>query len=196
MPTYTDLMIDLETAGKVPGCVVATMALVPFNLDTGQIAPFESCFYTLINRPLQLDSGVFHEDPETLEWWADQNEVARAEFDAANAPGVGVTMEDALRMGHAYAWDNVGPDGRTWSNGASFDIPILDFAAHALDCKVPWGHQNTRCMRTLKNLYPDVPKPEDAGPGHHALFDALWQASYTVRMMQVHTARQAMALRP
>ncbi len=64
-----------------------------------------------------------------------------------------------------------------WSHGEAFDIPIYEYAAHAVGFKAPWHYRAGRDTRTLFDLTgfstKDVPF---IGVEHNALDDAVHQA--------------------
>lgn len=49
---YTDIMIDIETLGRTPGCAIIQIAAVPFNINTGEIST--NTFKMSINAKHQL----------------------------------------------------------------------------------------------------------------------------------------------
>jgi exodeoxyribonuclease VIII len=75
-------------------------------------------------------------------------------------------------------------DFLVWGNGADFDLPILSAAYVAAGFGgPPWKPYNGRCYRTLKNLRPDVPRPERRGTAHNALDDAVFQAEHAIALL-------------
>jgi len=61
-----------------------------------------------------------------------------------------------------------------WSHGASFDIPILDYALRAASIKTPWAYNSVRDTRTLFSISP--PEKIENELKHSALADAVAQA--------------------
>ncbi len=68
---YTDLMLDIETAGREPGCAIIQIAAVPFNINTGDIS--KNVFEMSINLDHQIKNG-YKFDKGTLAWWHRTNE--------------------------------------------------------------------------------------------------------------------------
>ena len=64
-----------------------------------------------------------------------------------------------------------------WGNGATFDNVILRNAYQKTGLDCPWPFWQDRCYRTLKNLAPDIDRPE-LGTLHQALNDATVQAQH------------------
>lgn len=160
-----DVMIDLETLGTDPGCVILSIGAVSFKTA----AP--TAFYERISRIKSLDEG-FVEDENTVEWWNKQDSEVRKE-----AYGGIHTPEEVLSKFSKYLTD-LGDEVRIWGNGANFDNVILAAAYKKLNLPVPWKFWNDRCYRTLKNLYPELPIPPFFGSKHNALNDALHQADH------------------
>jgi hypothetical protein len=81
-------------------------------------------------------------------------------------------------------------DVLVWSNGASFDIPILNSAFNDVNVAAPWKFYNERCYRTMKNLYPDVPYARAEGSvAHNALHDARDQARHLQLIWAAHNKK-------
>ena len=69
---YTDLMVDIETVGRTPGCGIIQIAAVPFNMNTGKIST--NIFKMSINLGKQLKSGKgFTYCSNTYKWWMKEN---------------------------------------------------------------------------------------------------------------------------
>lgn len=64
-----------------------------------------------------------------------------------------------------------------WSNGASFDIPILNHLLKEQDLPVPWSYRNERCYRTVLDWASGTTDLNFHHVKHHALSDARWQAN-------------------
>jgi len=168
-----NLMVDLETLGTRPGCVVLSIGAVWFD-HTGLGEPF----HTVISRDSCKEHGLF-EDEDTLAWWARQSEQAKATLNEAT--GGGVLLPRALQDFQDFVKQQTSV--KVWGNGADFDNPILSAAYHAAGMKQAWTAYNGRCYRTLKNLFPDV-KMERGGIHHNALDDAISQAKHAVAILQ------------
>lgn len=160
-----DVMIDLETLGVDPGCVILSIGAVSFKTAV------PTAFYQRISRLHSLEEG-FVEDEDTVEWWSKQDsEVRREAYGGIHHP------VEVLENFSKYL-QSLGDEVRIWGNGANFDNVILAAAYKKLGLPVPWKFWNDRCYRTLKNLYPKLPVPPFYGAKHNALNDALHQADH------------------
>lgn len=191
-------MKDLETGGKVPGCVIFSIGIIQFNplAETVDEIFSDEGFYTVINKQdsldhfLHLDQG--HPD-STMTWWDKQSEEARKVLKEAESTKTSVPLKLAIDGTIDYVAEHCSPrSARMLGNGADFDNPIFGVAAHMAGIKVPWSYGG-RCYRTLKNLDeflgPDfkAPKMQRAGTHHNALDDAkdqamhLWEFLHDIR---------------
>ena len=165
-----NIMIDLETLGTRPGCVILSIAAVPFA------TPFDiESFYVRISEPSWYLYPGFHVDQATLEWWSKQNAEARKE-----AFGGTDDCKSAL-YSFAECCRALPTAPVVWGNGASFDLTILSEAYKLLGMRPPWKYTDERCYRTLKALYPQIPYLEPQVK-HNALQDASAQAQHAARI--------------
>lgn len=159
-----DVMVDLETLGIRPGSVIRSIGAVVFDPSTNKLG---STFYQNICSDSCKKAGLTT-DPDTVKWWAQQSQEAK---DALIDDQVELV---AARESFATWFDLV--DGeRIWSQGANFDIVLLECAYRAVKQDIPWKFWETRCSRTvlaLGNRKSVTPK----GEKHNALADAKGQA--------------------
>lgn len=165
-----EIMVDLETLGRRPGCKILSIGAVVFGPNG-----LQDEFYLALTTE---DQTALHEDPETVQWWAKQSAEARRVF---TEPKRGFV--DGM-----VAWRHwlQGLGGKRslalWGNGADFDNAILQVAHDAAGVDAPWEFWNNRCYRTLKNL-PGAPKLSSrAGTYHNALDDAKTQALHAIEL--------------
>lgn len=163
-------MLDLETLGKRPGCVIRSIGAVgfdPFGTECGR------GFYANITRESCLEAGL-HVDPSTEAWWEKQSPAARARLEQDQRPlrEVAQELEDRLRSSSVE---------QIWSHGAGFDIPIWEAALHALGMQAPWKFWNARDTRTLFWLTGLDTRTVAREGTHH---DALADAQHQVRCVQ------------
>ena len=89
-------------------------------------------------------------------------------------------MPDAL-----IEFSNWIPDGAiVWGNGSDFDNVILKNAYRRVDMPTPWPKFNDRCFRTMKTIFKDVQKPKREGIAHSALDDAIFQATWILKIFE------------
>lgn len=160
------VMLDLETLGTEPGCVITSVGAVAWWPRDGRIV---SEFKGNISIEDSLHWGLKIEG-KTLAWWFTQpTEAQRAMTDGARA------MMPVL--GEFAGWlDAQGQISGMWAHGATFDPPILGAAYKAMDCDVPWHYRAPRDTRTLFDLAGY--EPPRAGVTHDALQDARDQAAW------------------
>ena len=171
-----DIMLDLETLGTKPGCIVLSIGAVFFGPDgLGQE------FYRVISIPKSEKIGL-GTDRDTVEWWNKQSEEARMVVGAANGPDAVSPIVAAAEFSEFVESYGDKNEVRVWGNGSDFDQPILAEIYHRVGVPVPWKFWNNRCYRTLKYLNPSE-KLVRAGVYHNALDDAKSQAEHAVRML-------------
>jgi hypothetical protein len=178
-----NFMMDLETLGTTPGCVILSIGVVAFDpfADQPDDVMHDEGFYTVVNKTSCIDA-LLHVDNETAMWWAKQDEAARAVLIQAADPEASVPLYDALQGMVDYVSGHCAPkQARVWGNGADFDNPIVAVAARHAQIEIPWKWGN-RCYRTVKNLHEFIepgffpPPVSRAGTHHNALDDARTQA--------------------
>lgn len=163
-------MIDLETLGNTPTAVIASVGIVKFDLRKDFEFDLAEMYAEVVDRESCVKAGLTM-DVSTVEWWIKQGEKAKRIFDkrGVNLKTVLLEIRDYMRL-----WEN--KDAGVWSNGANFDIPILENAYKLCDLEIPWKYHQVRCFRTLKSLYPNVTLENNNK--HDALSDAIYQAKY------------------
>ncbi len=172
------VMLDLETLGLHPGCVVMSIGAIKFDpfgelpeivvVDGAPTIP--EGFYAIIDIKDSVAQGLTI-DPETEKWWHTQDAEVRDQLFAGN----GVLLSEAIQRFNDWYPD---PMETVWANGASFDQPIWNVACQAVGGEVPWNYRKVRDCRTLfdlafredYSLYRNGPYPR-----HHALFDCYRQ---------------------
>jgi hypothetical protein len=169
----THLMLDLETLGIRPGCVVLSVGAVVFGRE-GVLDRFEAPI--LLSSCLELGLTV---DADTLGWWAGRED--RGPLIAACEGATTRALPAVLLRFHDFVRQRGGGPLCVWSNGADFDVPILQAAYDACRLPPPWGAYAARCYRTLKSLRPDI--VAEGPKAHTALADAERQALHTIRLL-------------
>jgi hypothetical protein len=159
-------MVDLETLGVVPGCVILSIGAVFF--DESELG---ERFYKVVNTQNCIEAGL-HIDPDTVKWWDKQSiEANKVRTDAMLD---NVSLNQVLTEFNTFLSQATGV--KVWGNGADFDNAILAAAYKAAGVKQGWIPYNGRCYRTIKNTAPNVPKIVRTGTYHNALDDAISQA--------------------
>ncbi len=162
----TAVMLDLETLGTRPDCVIMTLGAVKFDpYDPDR--EFGSGIYLKMDLEEQLTMGRTVDD-STIEWWARQDARVRTE---AWEGGDRSSVEDLKRELNRFL---VGVDD-IWSQGPVFDIAILEDLYRSQKWGFPWHFWQIRDSRTLFKVtgYQLDIKREQA---HNALIDCVYQA--------------------
>lgn len=163
------VMLDLETLGCKPGCIVLSIGAVAFSKEA---EPIEWPAIRLMPDLWQQQEMGMGMDVGTVKWWMKQSDAAREVMQVPRSP-----LRMALGNFSRWIQEVCGADGtpEIWGNGASFDEPILRALYEAAGVLVPWSHYDARCYRTMKALVPHVAM-ERTGTHHDALDDATTQA--------------------
>lgn len=165
MARMTDVMFDLETFGKAPGCALRSVGAVFFDTRGN----FGAEYYRNIDKQSCLDAGL-KIDPETEAWWSSQGKEAQERLLVNPRPLREVVLEFAN-------WFLAKGGERIWCQGATFDAPVWEAASTAVGAKLPWKFWNVRDTRTLYDLYNFDPRSvKREGTHHNALDDAKHQA--------------------
>jgi len=178
-----NIMLDLETLGREPGCVVCSVGAVAFDLT--QMLP--ETFDRKIDIVHSNKRFMLTMDPETVLWWlgaedsSPTEETRKALFSKRGLP-LRVVCMSFVRW---YAMLRERYNVKTipvWGNSASFDCKIWEHCFHVTNVKVPWTFRDVRCYRTWKNLpMVKMSKTQPKRSEHHdALSDAKYQAQHMV----------------
>lgn len=174
------LMVDLETLSTAGDAAIAQVGLAPFWIDGEGLAA--EGLQINVDPQSCIDAG-FRVDWSTLHWWMMQSQDAR---DALPAPGRGTNIATALLAVKDYVarlQREVEGARRiyVWSNGATFDIPIMSHAFRQLSLAEPWGYTDARDTRTLSMLALNAVRPKPVVK-HQALDDAVAQVLWVQNM--------------
>jgi DNA polymerase III epsilon subunit-like protein len=173
--SFKHTMIDLETLGTSPGCVILSIGAVFFDKRLG----LGDEFYTVVNTESCL-AHKLHVLQSTVDWWAGQSEEAKTVLALADAKG-SAPLPAALEELNKFILKGTGT--RIWGNGADFDNAILSAAYYNTGVKPAWQPYNGRCYRTIKNLYPGQRMGKKRqGTHHNALDDAKSQADHLIEL--------------
>jgi hypothetical protein len=159
-------MVDLETLGTSPDCVVLTVGAVKFNPCVYN-SPYGALYHKIdVDSQIKLGRTI---DDSTLDWWNKQDEHIREEaLSENNRTG----LEDFIKEFNRFC---VGVDV-LWSQGPLFDFAILQNLYAQLKTPIPWHYWQIRDSRTLFSLMPFDPRKEIQVEAHNALADAYVQA--------------------
>jgi inhibitor of KinA sporulation pathway (predicted exonuclease) len=170
------VMLDLETWGTAPGCAIRSIGAVAFSLVHIDVSP--APFYRNIEDQSCVDAGLI-KDPATEAWWAKQS--AEAQDFLLRDP---VLLPEALS--EFWTWFKQVDGAQLWSQGANFDIPILEAAYRATGVAIPWKYFNVRDTRTVYDICGfDYYAEAREGTHHNALDDCMHQ----IKMVQAAIGR-------
>ena len=179
------VMIDLETMSTQPDAAVCSIGAVLFDPELPGEGIRPETFY----RRGLLSSSVLHGgqmEPETVLWWMQRDDAARAELWAE--PSSLVRALTDLR-------DWMQPHNVTdvWGNGADFDLVILSGAYLRARLTRPWTYHQQRCLRERRQAHRRLKLPGDGEAQHHALHDAVWGARMAVHILREEARRDELA---
>lgn len=167
MSKRKSVMVDLETMGTTPDTVVLTLGAVRFDPYADDRVKEDRENEKLYLRFVLETQDARSISEDTLKWWADQSDEARAEaFDDGDDR---IDLEDGLRQFTRFFKGAT----KIWSHGATFDIVILENAYIEHDLGKPWKFWNARDTRTMFDLGHDPEMPKEGL--HHALADSMRQ---------------------
>lgn len=164
------MSVDIETLAKVPKAVVVSLGVCVFSPDGLKVFSEKHL--------LRMDSQVVQGrviDPDTVGFWVRQSGAARLSSFPENdrplrsTPGYVLTRLNSMWKEHKCSC--------AWGLGAIFDLGILEDLGRDYGVDVPWSHRQQGCLRTLGNLYPEIPRPKPEiahDPEHDAIAQALW----------------------
>lgn len=174
---YTDLMVDIETVGRVPGCAIIQIAAVPFNINTGEVS--NNVFKMSINLDHQLKSGKgFTYCSNTYKWWMKENpklfkKLSKSQYKYNQ---VGDAFQKWFRSLKNYN------EIRVWGNSNRFDLGIIDGwyrKSIGPNFQPFWNTWLENDCRTLSNLKPSIKKNlRFIGTKHNAIDDCKHQIRY------------------
>lgn len=170
--------LDLETLGKNPQAMIASIAAVDFDPQTGTVST-DSAFHRVIDLGAP-GGGVM--DVSTVLWWFGQSEEARRRLFVEPDRSITVPLmqalvefsewlghNDSLPAGQEYA--NV----MLWQRGDK-DSQWLTSAYEGTGLKVPYGFWQVSDQRTLCKYVPYAFVARGENLAHDALGDAIHQA--------------------
>jgi DNA polymerase III epsilon subunit-like protein len=155
-------MLDTETLGLRPWFAVLAIGAVEFQLD-GQN---DRQFYANVDPKSCTEAGL-KRNPNTMAWWQKQPEEAQKALIANRRP-----LKDVLVS--FIDWWRDCRCVEVWSQGAAFDVPIVEAAMDAVGLEPPWKFFNVRDVPRAANLQ-----------AHHAAHDALHQVACVATAMRM-----------
>jgi hypothetical protein len=176
--TAKDVMIDLETLSTRNNAIILVIAGIKFRRNDPDIPlekiPPRYTFYRKIDIDSCKEIGL-HYDKLTEDWWKTQSE------EVYNEAFLGDRIKIKQALFEFTQWFNQEPTGtKIWSQGANFDIPILDEAYRRCGLEPPWKFWLVRDTRTIYDIANIYSKDFPAGNEHNALSDC-WRQIHGVK---------------
>lgn len=168
------VMLDLETLGTSPDCVILTLGAIKFN-PFGDSEPGPG-IYLRLDIEEQLAMGRTTLD-STIEWWAKQDPAVREE--ALGENGHRYKVNELRKELNKFL---VGVD-HIWAQGPAFDIVILENLYRSKSWPFPWHYWQIRDSRTLFGVHGD-PREPGRDQAHNALMDCYYQAKSVQKIYQ------------
>jgi len=175
------ILIDIETLGRRPGSIVLSIGAVRFTWEEGIV----DRYYQVID-PANAGSFNLTAEAETVAWWMQQDEAARAVF-ASGQDKVDVERALACLNRWSKGWHGI-EFSTVYGNSPAFDLSILEEIYSRCYQNPFWTYQQERCVRTELEMYkrvgvnvPAVRRVVKDGVArgmvkHHALADAEYEA--------------------
>jgi len=157
------VMVDIETLGTDPGAAIVSIGAVRFD-EHG----IEAQFFESVDIESAQAAGLTI-DAETLAWWLEQSDDARAQLFGGNQ------LRACLRRLSEFIGDRV-----VWACSPAFDVVLLEAAYRAVELSPPWRFYRCRDYRSFRETLSTWPDREQAGTAHNALDDAAYQAACLV----------------
>ncbi len=169
MSQGTEFMVDLETLGLRPGCVLLSIGACTIH----EFLDPNNQFYQNISVESQPPSDGFHVNPLTEQWWSTQPLEARQALEVNQ-----ITLKQALIKFHD--WIATYPEPYTfWAQGPHFDYSIYEEACRLTNTSSPFRFFMVRDTRTVYDLggvlKHEVEYERSGLVMHHALSDCIEQ---------------------
>lgn len=172
---FPDFMFDCESLGTEYDAPLISIGAVFFDITTGKLG---ETFYVELFLEHSLKCGKV--SAATIAWWMRQDPKAQAIFHSD--PAKKVSLPTALDQFNTFYRKN--SMANVWCKGPAQDAAWLEHSMRygAVGTRLPWQHWKVRDVRTIVDLaekiagFASIVVP-NAGVAHHALDDAVYQAS-------------------
>lgn len=167
------LMIDVECLSKTTDAVILSIGAVAFNMNGTTGAEFEK--FVDVNSQIKAGASV---EWSTIQWWFNQEETARKQqADATRFP-----LKDCLVELTQFCKDNLDPKFYAWSNGASFDLAMLNYVYAKFNMPTPYTYKKQLDCRTISWLAKLSTKnySDETDIKHSAVSDCHFQIRFVV----------------
>jgi hypothetical protein len=162
----THAMIDIETLGTEPDCVVLSVGAVKFNPYNHNEPHAKTLWRPAVESQMSAGRSVLD---STLEWWAKQPKHIQ---DEAFSEEGRIPLEQFFADLNKYV---VGCD-KIWCQGPQFDMVILENLFKQFNHHRGWAFWQIMDCRTIFNMMPADPRKAIQQDLHSADADAYYQA--------------------
>ena len=162
----THVMIDIETLGTEPDCVVLSVGAVKFNPFNNEEPHAKTLWRPCAETQMDNERSVLE---STLEWWAKQPAHIQ---DEAFSENFRMTVTSFMGELNKYL---VGVD-KVWCQGPQFDMVILENLFTQFNHHKGWAFWQIMDCRTIFNMMPVDPRKAIQQNLHSADADAYYQA--------------------
>lgn len=161
-------MLDIETLGVRPDNAVLSAGVIFFDPETEERFGEELFLFDPRQQP---DRPI---DFETMKWWMNQSQAARAHWEHATFPPIDRELRRFADFCGSYA------DVTWWGNSPAFDQIIMENIMESFHVEVPWNFWKWRDVRTIKDFLLDgnLPKNKNA---HDPIADCVAQIEVVCR---------------
>ena len=148
IPKLAIIMVDIESLALTPDAVVTQMAFKAVDQDGEDINA--DAFYLPLTP--QTDTGRRIE-PDTVIWWLQQDEKARARF-KENLGGDSDVLVAFVRsfIHKVQQVIDSALNYEVWARGPQFDIVVLESLFAMCGEKAPWRYDRIFDLRTIMEL--------------------------------------------
>jgi len=190
--TVTDAMLDLETLGFRPGCIVLSAAVLLFDRNKDTLLSGSSSV-TDIHNPLMAKRVVFSmtqqmlkglvADKSTLEWYYDPKQGGRLEQIVASGACI-TDLRSSLEDLNSFllrAQSLAGKDCNIWANSPNFDCEIIQVLYNLYQgagIKFPFDFRHWMDVRTIRDSYKmfyGYPPKGNVEMKHDPMYDCVYQ---------------------
>jgi len=178
-PPTVGIMFDIETLGLDARAVVTQIAMYAFDMEQESIMPDAMHLYL----PMQPQFDLVPPrtiTADTLVWWMDQPDEARAAFQRSlgdDFEELPILMASLVRRFNKLTNDGIW-EYEVMAKGPQFDLTLIETLLTDCGMKAPWKYDRVIDLRTLQRYAgitsKDLTPPEGFIP-HRADWDAKFQ---------------------
>lgn len=175
---FTDVMLDVETLGNKSNYVVTQVSLVPFNMDTGEVASRIDSFSEYISVEDSLANGLSIES-DTLSWWLKQDpDIFKEQLSGRHS------IREVMKMLSIYINKYTNSDTRFWAT-ATLDYQSINSLSKIANIPPVVFYRNRLCARTVRMLWESkTGKTFTPRNNHDAYQDCLYQIEDIIKQIK------------